>query len=92
MSDGRKREFVRGYVSSLCSSYRRCAADSVRRAENPKRVFASRCSDVRSYSSGGFSLRLVFSSLVISPRPSRTASTIAAASSAVASRGCDPAW
>jgi hypothetical protein len=44
----RNRELVLGYVSALCSSYRRWAAPSVRRAEKPNRVFASRCSEVRS--------------------------------------------
>ena len=35
MSPVRYREFVLGYVSALCSSYRRWAAASVRLAVNP---------------------------------------------------------
>ena len=79
-------------MSALCSSYRRWAADSVRRAEKPKRVLASRWSEVRSYRSGARSFLVVFSSLVISPGWSRTAATIASASAAVFIRGSVPAW
>jgi hypothetical protein len=48
MSPDRKRELVRGYVRSLCWSYSACAVPSVRLAEKPKRLFASRWSVVRS--------------------------------------------
>ena len=37
-----QRELVRGYVIAFLPSYKDCAACRVRRAENPKRLFASR--------------------------------------------------
>jgi hypothetical protein len=64
----------------------------VRRAEKPKRVLASRWSEVRSYRSGARSFFVDFSSLVIVPVRPRTAATTASASAAVFSRGCAPAW
>jgi hypothetical protein len=59
----------------------------VRLAEKPKREFASRCSDVRSNSSGALSLRFLFSSLTIVPSVPLTASTTACACAAVRIRG-----
>ena len=85
MSVVRYFELVRGYVSSLCVSYRLCAADRVRLAVKPNFEFASRCRLVRSNSSFGCSTRGLFSTrTILASAAARTVAAIVSASSPVA--------
>ena len=67
---------------ALCFSYSACAIDSVVLAEKPKRELASRCSVVRSYSSGLLWLLGLDSSVTLAGRP-RQACAMACASASV---------
>ena len=66
----------------MCFSYSACASDSVVLAEKPKRELASRCSVVRSYSSGLAWVLGLDSSRTV-PLRERTACAMASASACV---------